>query len=283
MNEQTLQFGPDNALVGTLASTDKPHAGLGALLFNAGVVPRIGPNRLNVRITRALAGHGIPAMRFDLSGRGDSAPARGMESYEQQAIADLRAAMDLMTQRTGVRRFALMGLCSGAENAFHAALADERVVGITLLDSYHFPTWRTSLNRFRQRARLQGGVVPATFAWLMRRLRPHASGHRHAPAVKHESSAATSFGSIRPTPAEFAARLKQLLDRGVAVDLLFSGSFVETYNYANQFRDVFGRYGIVDRMKVEYQPDLDHTLSTAIMQQSMVARTLRWFGEVAAH
>jgi hypothetical protein len=283
MNEQTLQFGPDNALVGTLASTDNPHTGLGALLFNAGVVPRIGPNRLNVRITRALAGQGIPAMRFDLSGRGDSAPSRGMESYEQQAIADLRAAMDLMTQRTGVRRFALMGICSGAENAFHAALADERVVGITLLDSYHYPTWRTSLNRFRQRARLQGGLVPATFAWLMRRLRPQANGNGHAPAAKHDSSAATSFGSIRPTPAEFAARLKQLLDRGVAVDLLFSGSFVETYNYANQFRDVFGRYGIVDRMKVEYQPDLDHTLSTAIMQQSIVARTLRWFGEVAAH
>ena len=117
----------------------------------------------------------------------------------------------------------------------------------------------------------------------MRRLRPQANGNGHATAAKHESSAATSFGSIRPTPAEFAAKLTQLLDRGVAVDLLFSGSFVETYNYANQFRDVFGRYGIVDRMKVEYQPDLDHTLSTAIMQQSMVARTLRWFGEVAAH
>ena len=50
MNEQTLQFGPNNALVGTLASTDNPPAGIGALLFNAGVVPRIGPNRLNVRI-----------------------------------------------------------------------------------------------------------------------------------------------------------------------------------------------------------------------------------------
>ena len=280
MKEQTLQFGPENALVGTLAIPDKNHVGIGALLFNAGVVPRIGPNRLNVRITRALAEQGIPALRFDLSGRGDSAPARGMESYEQQAIADLRAAMDLMTQRTGVRRFAVMGICSGAENAFHAALADERIIGITLLDSYHYPTWRTSLNRFRQRARMQGGVIPATFAWIRRRLRPHGSGGNGA--VKHDSAAATSFGSIRPTAAEFAAKLKLLLDRGVAIDLLFSGSFLETYNYPNQFRDVFARYGIVDRMRVEYQPELDHTLSTALMQQAMVARTQRWFAEMGS-
>ncbi len=280
MNEQTLQFGPDNALVGTLVTSEKPHAGIGALLFNAGVVPRIGPNRLNVRITRALADQGIPAMRFDLSGRGDSAPARGMESYEQQAIADLRAAMDVMTQRTGVRRFAVMGICSGAENAFHAALADDRIVGITLLDSYHYPTWRTSLNRFRQRARLQGGLVPATFGWLMRRLRPKAHHPGSGGAAKHDSAAATSFGSIRPTAAEFAGKLKLLLDRQVAIDLLFSGSFLETYNYSNQFRDVFGRYGIVDRMRVEYQPDLDHTLSTQAMQQAMVARTTRWFTDL---
>jgi hypothetical protein len=278
MKEITLQFGPNNALVGTLASTGHPSASLGVLLFNAGVVPRIGPNRLNVRIARALANHGIPALRFDLSGRGDSAPARGMESYEQQAIADLRAAMDLMGERAGVRRFAIMGICSGAENAFHVALADERVVGITLLDSYHYPTWRTSLNRFRKRALAQGGLVRATAGWIARRLWRHS--HGNGQPARHDN-AATSFGSIRPTPAEFASKLKQLVDRGVAVDLLFSGSFLETYNYANQFRDVFGRYGIVERMTVEYQPDLDHTLSTAIMQEQMVTRTARWLSDLA--
>jgi hypothetical protein len=273
MIETTLQFGAEAGLVGTLSTDDAPATDLGALLFNAGVVPRIGPNRLNVRIARALAAEGIPALRFDLSGRGDSAPARGLESYEQQAILDLRAAMDLLKARTGVRRFVVLGICSGAENAFHVALADPRVVGISLLDSYHYPTWRTHLNRFRHRARAQGGLWRAGCGWLLRRLRqPAATGADSAT----RDSAATSFGSIRPTPAEFATRLKQLLDRGVSVDLLFSGSFLETFNYAGQFRDVFGRYGIVDRMRVEYRPDLDHTLSTAVMQQEMVARTARW-------
>ena len=169
-----------------------------------------------------------------------------------------------------------MGICSGAENAFHAALADDRVVGVTLLDSYHYPTWRTHLNRFRHRAGAQGGVVRAGLAWGLRRLHLKSSnGNGHAKGPPREG-ASTSFGSIRPTPAEFAAKLKQLLDRGVNVDLLFSGSFVETYNYQNQFRDVFKSYGIVERLRVEYRPDLDHTLSTAVMQQEMVGRTASW-------
>jgi hypothetical protein len=280
MSETTLAFGANAGLVGTL-STSPQSAGIAALLFNAGVVPRIGPNRLNVRIARALATSGIPALRFDLSGRGDSAPARGMESYEQQAVADIRSAMNLLTERTGVSRFALMGLCSGAENAFHAALADDRVIGLTLMDSYHYPTLRTHLNRFRQRANMQGGLFRAGGAWLKRRLIRSGNGNGSGNAPKRES-AAGNFGSIRPTPEAFAEQLRKLIDRGVRIDLLFSGSFLETFNYENQFRDGFARFGIVERMNVEYRPDLDHTLSTAAMQHVMVERTRRWFDGLAS-
>jgi len=276
VSETTLAFGANSGLMGTLCPAAPP-AGVGALLFNAGVVPRIGPNRLNVRIARTLAARGIPSLRFDLSGRGDSAPARGMESYEQQAVADIRAGMTLLSERTGVSRFALMGLCSGAENAFHAALADERVIGVTLMDSYHYPTLRTHLNRFRQRASMQGGLLRAGSGWLMRRLRPPSNG-----SAPPRDGASSSFGSIRPTPEDFAARLKTLIDRGVTVDLLFSGSFLETYNYENQFRDGFARFGIVDRMRIEYRPDLDHTLSTAVMQREMVTRTALWFANLGS-
>jgi hypothetical protein len=277
MSETTLAFGANAGLVGTL-STVSQSAGVAALLFNAGVVPRIGPNRLNVRIARALATSGIPALRFDLSGRGDSAPARGMESYEQQAVADIRSAMNLLNERTGVNRFALMGLCSGAENAFHAALADDRVVGLTMMDSYHYPTLRTHLNRFRQRANMQGGLLRAGGAWLKRRL--YRSGNGDGNGRKRES-AAGNFGSIRPTPEAFAEQLRKLIDRGVSIDLLFSGSFLETFNYENQFRDGFARFGIVEHMNIEYRPDLDHTLSTAAMQHAMLDRTAAWFSRLA--
>ena len=201
MNETTLAFGANAGLVGTLSAVAPHAAGIGGLLFNAGVVPRIGPNRLNVRIARALAASGIPSLRFDISGRGDSAPARGMESYEQQAVADIRAAMNLLNERTGASRFALMGICSGAENAFHAALADERVVGVTLMDSYHYPTLRTHFNRFRQRADMQGGVC----ARDPRGSCGDCAAAERTSVTRSRAASARSARHRKPSPRSFAS------------------------------------------------------------------------------
>jgi pimeloyl-ACP methyl ester carboxylesterase len=278
VKETTFLFGSGSALVGTLT---QPHAssssrhGFAILLFNAGVLPRIGPNRLNVRLARALASVGFPVLRFDLSGRGDSAPAHGMESFEQQAVAELRAALDVVAQRCGAQRFFIMGVCSGAENAYHAALVDERIVGISLMDPYHYPTWRTHLIRYRQRAREQGGVIKAGLAWFARRLAPLVG--RKGP---EQDWAEVSFGSIRPRAADYAARLGQLLARGVAIDILYSGTFIETYNYASQFSDVFARYGILKTMRCEFRPDIDHTVSSPAMQSQLITRTRDWFDGV---
>jgi hypothetical protein len=88
------------------------------------------------------------------------------------------------------------------------------------------------------------------------------------------------FGSIRPKAADYAAKLSRLLARGVAIDILYSGGFIETYNYANQFRDVFGRYGIVERLRCEFRPEIDHTISSAQMQTQLIARICAWFDQV---
>jgi pimeloyl-ACP methyl ester carboxylesterase len=277
VKETTFLFGPDAALVGTLThpqSGGPSRQGTAIVLFNAGLVPRIGPNRLNVRLARALAQAGFAVLRFDLSGRGDSAPARGMASFEQQAIADLRAALDTMAQRCGAQRFLIMGICSGAENAYHAALIDERIIGISLMDPYHYPTLRTHFIRYLHRARERGGVLKASLAWLRLRL-SILLGHK-----PEADWAEPDFGSIRPKPAEYAAKLRQLLDRGVAIDILYSGTFIETYNYAEQFSDVFGRYGILARLRCEFRPEIDHTISSPAMQNKMIARTRDWFDQV---
>jgi hypothetical protein len=88
------------------------------------------------------------------------------------------------------------------------------------------------------------------------------------------------FGSIRPTVADYAAKLIRLLDRGVAIDILYSGGFEETYNYAGQFRDVFGRYGFVERLRCDFVPEIDHTISSAQMQLQLIARVRAWFEQV---
>ena len=94
MIERTITFGADSGLIGTLCLPSTPGAdgsGVGQILFNAGVVHRIGPHRINVKLARSLAASGIASIRFDLSGLGDSARASGNLAFEEQAVIDIRS------------------------------------------------------------------------------------------------------------------------------------------------------------------------------------------------
>jgi len=79
MREEAVLFGKTRSLVGII--TD-PHTVVNAhnhpaiVLLNAGVLHRVGPNRLYVKIARKLASAGFVVLRFDLSGIGDSKARR---------------------------------------------------------------------------------------------------------------------------------------------------------------------------------------------------------------
>ena len=64
--ERTIRFGSGERLLGIVTPAPQPLAGAPVcLLFNAGVVHRIGPHRLNVKLARALAARGFTALRMD--------------------------------------------------------------------------------------------------------------------------------------------------------------------------------------------------------------------------
>lgn len=65
-------------LVGVLSRPRQIVAGRPAvILLNAGLVQRSGPFRVYAQLARALASCGFVVLRFDLSGRGDSASPVG--------------------------------------------------------------------------------------------------------------------------------------------------------------------------------------------------------------
>ncbi|MEO0366405.1 MAG: alpha/beta hydrolase [Pseudomonadota bacterium] len=108
------------------------------VFLNAGLVHRVGPSRMNVRMARRLATQGFGSVRVDLTGKGDT-PARLDVDYlatVQEDFSDLRAAI---ASRLGEVRYVLAGLCSGADNVVRLALAHEDVVGMLLLDPMCYP------------------------------------------------------------------------------------------------------------------------------------------------
>jgi len=123
-----------DSLVGIIATPEQPTGSTGVVIVVGGPQYRAGSHRQFVHLSRALAAAGIPCLRFDYRGMGDSTgAARDFTAIDD----DIRAAVDTLQARTpGVTRVVLWGLCDGASAAgFHAA-ADPRISGLVLLNPW---------------------------------------------------------------------------------------------------------------------------------------------------
>ena len=240
------------------------------LVFNAGVLPRTGPHRLNVKLARRFARAGWTVFRFDLSGQGDSLAAGGTLGFERQSIADLRAAMDALGERLGATRFATFGICSGAVLGYGCALEDERIVGCAMFDPYMYPTWRTQLTRMQTVIR-RDGLVPVVAGFVRRPLAPATASPPKPSGV--------NLGLQDPPKAEFAAGLQTLLERGVALRMLYSGSALYHYNYPGQFDDGFRSFGLAGRIRADFLPEVDHTVTAVAAQRFLAEHLLQWMDE----
>lgn len=276
MTETPMLFGPEAALVGVLTQPARSGpAAVAFLMFNAGVLSRIGPHRMNVKLARALAKEGETSLRFDLSGRGDSRSSTAEGDSQTQAPRDIRHAMDHLEQTHGIHHFALIGFCSGAVDAFGAALLDDRVAGVLMFDGYWYRTrWTVPVRHWK---RFHVISWPDVAAAVWRRL----TGRLAAPAAP---LAAEGFAgktvSSNPTRAEFVRSVQVLVDRRVATFFVYSGSVIDCYSYANQFRDAFGREAFFDKVRCDFRPDIDHTFVSIEAQQSMVKLILGWTAQV---
>jgi pimeloyl-ACP methyl ester carboxylesterase len=137
MREEALLFGKTKSLVGIV--TDPPPEqkvqGLpGILLLNAGIIHHVGPNRIHVKIARAMAPMGFVVLRFDFSGIGDSKVRDDNLPFEESAVRETQEAMDYLSATRGIERFHLVGISSGAMASYRTAGRDRRVIGATLIN-----------------------------------------------------------------------------------------------------------------------------------------------------
>jgi hypothetical protein len=202
-------------LEGVLAEPAGPAGPVTAVLLNAGAIRRIGPNRMWVEIARRWAAAGVPTLRVDLRGIGDSEGESELyddvpQLYAPDFLDQVRSTFDALAASGHPDRFAVAGLCSGGYWAFQVALDDERVVQALPLNApcfffdqttegvqtlarirrrlFHPTTWRRVL-----RGELSFDLKAALAALLRRRTGP---------------------------PGDVPSALDRLRDRGTRVDLL---------------------------------------------------------------
>jgi len=274
-----MTFGQNGGLVGTLClPRSLPDSGpaVGQILFNAGILHRIGPHRLNVRLARRLARRGIPSIRFDLSGLGDSDRAGARQSFDEQAVTDLRSAMDVLGREAGLAHFALLGFCSGGRHGYATAVVDSRVAGLFLYDTFTFATVRSRWNRYRLRIR-RHGLRGAVLGWArLRAARLLGAGRLFGSGVPGPLPNPSGYVNFRvPTKEEYAQRIRMLHAKGVKIGVLFSGES-ENHNYRAQFDDAFRGMGVVEHMNYDYMPEMDHTVMLLSWQTEFVRRIETW-------
>ena len=200
VKERALLLGPHKTIVGVVAEPEASPAPERPIfvLLNAGIVHRVGPHRNSVKLARALAGVGFRVLRFDLSGIGDSAPRRDTLGFQEAALADLAEVLDELAGKYDTTRFALMGLCSGADNSFYMAVRDPRVVGAVLLDGIalpHAPLLRLRLGAARAAtARMDQPGQPAEEDGA----RAAASPHRPANQRRRRARPTRGGAGLRP-------------------------------------------------------------------------------------
>jgi len=103
---------------------------------------RVGPHRILVETARHLSGLGFAALRFDLSGRGES-EGEPLKTDLDTMIDDACAALDALRERVGrAAPAAMLGVCSGGNAALAAAAFHEDVQAVAAWSSYPFQEQR---------------------------------------------------------------------------------------------------------------------------------------------
>jgi len=273
VTEHAVTFAP-HALVGVLADAAVADGERrpAVVFLNAGMLHRVGPNRLHVRLARELSRHGFASLRFDRSGVGDSPPRTDGLPLHEAALSEVRDALDFLASECGASSFVLVGLCSGADLAFRAALADERIVGAILIDGFPYRSWRSRLHHYAARLMRRSAWrrLLARDGPLWRRLRRMQQPARPAVAARRREV---------PPKEEAHEGLLSLTGRGARLLLLYTHG--REYSYRRQFRDMFPDVR-ADRVDVEFFRDADHTFTLHANQDLLVRKVSEWMSRFQA-
>ena len=250
-------------------ATGAPHV----LLINSGVIHRVGSSRLYVELARALAATGIYALRFDLSGIGDSKRRTDVESVRESVERDIGDAIQYMKTSQGAQQVILMGLCSGAFDAFNAALKQPTVVGAIMVDlPGPFRGWQHTVRHIASRLfRKDSWRNP------LRKLLGHSRTLVNDKMNQRPSGGRYVVGA-RGSASRDRMRdaLDALLARGVRLHFTFTAGLEENYNHPGQFKSTFPRAARHPALSYDFFPEPDHSFGTRAMRDRLIRRTVDW-------
>jgi exosortase A-associated hydrolase 1 len=272
MHDVALAFDCAGACLYGVASVPPAPAARGVVIVVGGPQYRAGSHRQFTLLARALAEHGIAALRFDVRGMGDS---EGVARPFEDIGADLDAAITaFMQQVPALREVVLWGLCDGASAAALYAARDARITGLALLNPW---------------VRTEAGAATATIKHYYRaRLfdrtfwQKLASGKFDAGAAVR-SAVQLAKTALAPAPAASTAALPDQVYLGLAgfngkLLVMLSGADLTAQEFqdASAATDNWRALMAQPRVTRHVLDGADHTCSRRDWHDQIAAWTAAW-------
>ena len=250
---RTVSFRCDGfTLVGTLhqPAANAPTTDFAVVMLNQGPLDRSGAHRISTQLARRWATQGVPVLRFDARGVGESEgdwaePPDGTSIKvlyklieEGGWVTDAHAAIDYALTATGARRIVLAGLCGGGATAVHAAT--HRAVHAVL--TVGMPV--------RVQAEITG-VSDLVDVKLRTETRGYLKKLLAPAAWKRLLTLQTDYHTLWGV---FSTRAKRLLGRGGGLDPRLNATLVRSFEAAvRQHKRILFVYPEKDYLWVEFQ------------------------------
>ena len=263
MTRRPVTFGSHQHLFGILHLPEHHHD-VAMLMWNTGISNRTGPFRLAVALAELCPEY--PFLRFDLAGLGDSdhRPVVASAQERNRPNVDVVEAMDFLQQNHGIKRFILMGICSGAVDAHDVAAHDTRVVGLVMVDGIVYRTPQFYLHFYLRRL-LEPRRILRSYWQKVRAL-----------FGKVSEAVVDSLDGVYPDVQEFAGQVQGLVDRGVPMYVAFTGGFAFIFSYRDQYRHMIPGVHFAGLLQLKHYVSFDHLFSLAEHRQVFFQDLRRW-------
>ena len=258
MISRPLQLGEQNELFAMECHPEDNPDGTCVIMLNAGLLDQIGPFRLHVQLSEALAELGVASLRVDLNGKGESAE-RAAQDYDSALAADL-AAIEQYLAAGRYDRAVLMGLCSGAMDAIEMASHTDRFSGLILIDGF-----------------ARNSAASTRRYYFRRLLRPSAYRIWLRGKFGNEDFAPDSLmNNPWPDPDVQIARYRKLLAQKVSILAIYTRQLEWFYNHPGQLAAVLAPCENLPLLDEVLLPDADHIFTTLHHRRQVVAAMIAW-------
>jgi len=259
----------DSGPFGLLTSpVDSPRK-TGIVILNSGLLHRVGPSRLFVTLCREFAELGFVAARIDVSGKGDT-PRRRRVDATDALLEDFDACAEALRQEAAIHRIIVVGLCSGADDAYLIASKRTNVSGIIMLDGYAARTWRFFVRKFS--AKLfrvnRWKRIPARMMASAAHVFNKMKADRNAPRMED----IRSF----PSAAEARAQFESMSAHLESCLCVYTSAARRYYNYQGQLQQKFPSLAPSRGVREEYIPSAKHTFPLAQHRRWVVDTICEW-------